>query len=142
VPVDPYSIARSLGIDVLAAPLTDDVSGMLVKQAGRDPQIYVSSDDADVRQRFTCAHEIGHYLLRSSGDADDDFGYVDLRGPTASRSSEPHEIFANQFAAALLMPRANVSAWHEHTTDAAMAVRMQVSLGAMRFRLTNLGYAD
>src|SRR3954468_23803397 len=66
VPVDPFRIARRLGIQVFAASLEDDVSGMLVKKPGHDAEIYVNGDDSENRQRFSCAHELGHYILRAS----------------------------------------------------------------------------
>lgn len=47
------------------------------------------------RQRFTVAHEIGHFIL---GHTDIQYSYCDLN------SSKPEEIEANQFAAELLMP--------------------------------------
>jgi len=50
------------------------------------------------RQRFTVAHEIGHYMM---GHTNANYSY-DLN------STDPKEIEANQFAAELLMPLAMV----------------------------------
>lgn len=138
LPVDSYYIARRLGLKVYFAALQEDVSGMLAKRPGQDPEVYVNAKDSTNRQRFSCAHEIGHYLKRVTGRKDDAWGYIDRRGPSASRGTNADEIYANQFAAELLMPEERVRDLHQTLSPAAMAVRFEVSLGAMKFRLENL----
>jgi Zn-dependent peptidase ImmA (M78 family) len=137
-PVDPFYIARGLGIEVYVAVLDQGVSGMLVKRPALDPVIYLNRLDSENRQRFTWAHEIGHYVKRAADDTES-FEYVDARGPTASQGSDPDEIYANQFAAALLMPREAVERLvAQGAMVSGMAYRLGVSLEAMNFRLTNL----
>ena len=63
----------------------------------------------------------------------------DRRGPSAARGNNPDEIYANQFAAALLMPEEKVRELRGQIGPAAMAVEFGVSLEAMMFRLENLG---
>lgn len=139
IPVDPFHIARRLGLRVFAAKLDSDVSGMLIKEPGRDPVIYVNGNDTENRQRFSCAHELGHYILRASSNSDDAFGYIDRRGEEAPRGTNPAEIYANQFAAELLMPQENVRRLAPSMSDASLAVKFNVSVGAMKYRLENLG---
>lgn len=139
LPVDPFAIAARLGLFVSRQPLEPDVSGMLAKRPNRDPEVFINSLDSSNRQRFSCAHEIGHYSQRTTGCDDDEWGYIDRRGPAASRGTDPDEIFANQFAAALLMPEEKVRELRKELDPAALAVRFGVSLDAMRFRLGNLG---
>jgi Zn-dependent peptidase ImmA (M78 family) len=141
LPVDPFEIAARLGLIVSRQPLEPDISAMLAKAPSRDAEIFINSHDSLNRQRFSCAHEIGHYSKRTTGRDDDDWGYIDRRGPGASRGNEPDEIFANQFAAALLMPEHRVRSLSRDLGGAALAVRFGVSLEAMRFRLDNLGFA-
>lgn len=141
IPVDPFAIAARLGLLVSRRPLEPDISGMLAKTPNRDPEVFINSLDSANRQRFSCAHEIGHYSKRTSGRDDDEWGYIDRRGPIASRGIEPDEIFANQFAAALLMPEPCVRDLSRDLDATALAVRFGVSLDAMRFRLDNLGIA-
>src|SRR5579872_2579934 len=106
-PVDPVQIARTLGIDVRQAVLSPDVSGALVKKLGEDPVILMNANDAPNRQRFTCAHELGHFVER--GNDPDAYEYVDLRDTIWSAAgTDPAEVFANNFAANLLMPAAEV----------------------------------
>ena len=138
-PVDPIYIAQGLGIQVFTAILDEGVSGTLVKRPGLDAQIYLNRLDSDTRRRFTCAHELGHYVKRASTD-DDAWEYVDHRGPSASRGTDPDEIYANQFAASLLMPREALTRLIAHGLGAPeMAFQLGVSLEAMNFRLKNLG---
>ena len=139
IPVDPFYIAQRFGITVASHPLEPDMSGMLVKRPTEDPVIYINATDSQVRRRFTCAHELGHYVARTTGRSDDSFGYIDRRGPSAAHGTDPSEVYANQFAAELLMPHENVRRLAPELTDAALAVRFSVSLGAMRYRLVNLG---
>jgi Zn-dependent peptidase ImmA (M78 family) len=139
IPVDPFHIAERLGIEVLGAGLERDVSGMLVKEPAQDPIIYVNATDSENRQRFSCAHELGHFILRASSRSDDSYGYIDRRGPLASQGTNSAEIYANQFAAELLMPQENIRALARSLPDAALAVEFNVSIGAMKYRLENLG---
>lgn len=136
IPVDPIRIAYSLGMQVFESPLEEDVSGLLVKHEGKDPAVYLNEADSVTRQRFTCAHEIGHFMRRPSGA----FQYVDKRDAFASAGIHPEEMYANGFAAALLMPADHVRAMGERgLRDFEMALRFKVSPEAMRHRLANLG---
>lgn len=138
MPVDPVYIAQGLGLQVFTALLDEGVSGMLVKRPGVDPAIYLNRLDSENRRRFTCAHELGHYVKRATTD-DDTWEYVDQRGLGASSGKDVDEVYANGFAANLLMPReAVVRLVEERLTAAGMAYRFGVSVEAMNFRLENL----
>ena len=139
LPVDPFVIAQKLGIKAYAAGLDEGISGMLVKRAGEDPEIYVHASDSPNRRRFTCAHELGHYYKRSAtGDAE--WEYVEHRDLLTSQGSNPEEIYANRFAASLLMPREEVERLRkEGYGAAALAYEFGVSEDAMHYRLDNLG---
>ncbi len=136
IPVDPIQIARRLGIKVFESYLDEDVSGLLVKEVGRDPSIVLNAADSANRKRFTCAHEVGHFLRHG----EDEYQYVDKRDAFASAGIGPEEMFANSFAAALLMPAAHVERLNDQGyKDYEMAVTFQVSREAMGHRLRNLG---
>lgn len=138
-PVDPVAIARKLGIEVFNADLPEDVSGMLRKDVNEAPQVFLDIDDPEVRRRFTCAHEIGHYVRHAAAD-DGQLAFVDYRGPRAARGNDPEEIFANEFAAALLMPTDRVKQLFEHGFAALdMSQYFRVSLETAKWRLVNLG---
>jgi Zn-dependent peptidase ImmA (M78 family) len=141
-PVNPAKIAESLGLKVYTVGLDQDVSGMLVKRAGRDPEIYLNASDSKNRQRFTCAHELGHYVKRTlSGDVSpsEDWESIDLRNQLSASGTDPEEVWANKFGAALLMPRALVEKLHRELAVPALAYEFGVSSDAMSLRLQNLG---
>ncbi len=63
LPVPLIQICRKLGIATEYWNFPDrTISGMIAIRQGR-PFIYVRPSDAEVRQHFTIAHEIGHYVL-------------------------------------------------------------------------------
>jgi Zn-dependent peptidase ImmA (M78 family) len=80
IPVDPAQIANAMGIEVANAYLDPDIAGAIEKRPGQPASIYLSAGDPPNRKRFTCAHEIGHFVKHGEGD----FEYVDYRDGTAS----------------------------------------------------------
>lgn len=104
-PVDPIAIAESLGIVVEPKPDTaGGVSGMLVRHQDTFGIMYATHIDNDGFQRFSIAHEIGHYVLE--GHVDHIFPSGDgLHSSKAGFvSGDPFELEADHFAAGLLMP--------------------------------------
>lgn len=138
IPVDPVAIARRAGLRVVDAELDDQTMGALVKLPWQDPTIMLNERDGPNRRRFTCAHEIGHYVRRSEGAAE--YTTVDLRSGLSSQGVDEEEIYANKFAACLLMPEGEVRRMHaEGMVDWEMAIRFAVSREAIQFRLRDLG---
>jgi Zn-dependent peptidase ImmA (M78 family) len=138
LPVDPSVIARRLGINVEVGSLPEGVSGFIRKAPERDAEIYVDADDSLQRQRFTIAHEIGHFIERTivQDVPDEDFGFVERRGGKQT----VHEFFANEYAANLLMPSDRLRAAHALDSDAIrLSARFGVSTTAMKLRLDKLG---
>lgn len=138
LPIDPVRMADALGIDVYRARMQAGVSGTLEKDRGSDPVIYLNRDDSQNRQRFTCAHELGHYVRRTtSGDMD--YAFIDARDQLAATGTDEEEVYANQFAAALLMPEEMVRQEHRRGLGRVrLALRFGVSEEAMGYRLQNL----
>ncbi|MEO5663745.1 MAG: ImmA/IrrE family metallo-endopeptidase [Nocardioides sp.] len=97
---DPYVIARELGLDVIETVTPVGMAGMIVKKRGEAAQIFIDSSDVPGRRRFTCAHELGHFVERENIARDDDFSFRDERGGRY----DLHEFFADEFAGELLMP--------------------------------------
>jgi Zn-dependent peptidase ImmA (M78 family) len=139
VPVDPIAIARKLDISVYTADLANDISGMLFMKAGRDPEIFLSRTDNYKRQRFTCAHELGHWAKHIAEGVESD-QVVDYRGSLASAGTDPVERYANQFAAALLMPAEDVRRLKGRGYGpVALADALRVSPEAATYRIESLG---
>jgi Zn-dependent peptidase ImmA (M78 family) len=137
LPVDPFHLARGLGIAVRLEPLPADESGNIVIAPDEAPVISLNQFDGENRRRFTCAHEIGHYVSRSQGAEPQRF--IDFRDTLAGLGRDTEEIFANQFAAALLMPAEHVMRLNSKGTSVeAMARTFKTSVQAMELRLRNL----
>jgi Zn-dependent peptidase ImmA (M78 family) len=142
-------IAKALGIEVKYSPGRPDVSGALIRD-GKSAFIAVNSAQCENRQRFTIAHEIGHFLRHKETKLhfDEDFS-VNYRDTLSSEAKDGLEIDANQFAASLLMPshliRKDMTRFISEGSEPKEAIRSlsikyRVSERAMEFRLLNLGY--
>jgi len=99
-PVDPFRIAEQMGIKVFLAKMSEGVSGTLIKRSGEPAGIYLNVNESGLRQNFTCAHEIGHYIDRSRKN-DLEYSFQDLRN---GAPNTPIEFYADHFAANLTMP--------------------------------------
>ncbi len=147
-PVPVHLVAQRLGLLVESAPLGDEVSGLLVVD-GDMGVIGYNATHPSVRQRFTIAHEVGHYILHRADTTlfIDERYFSAFRDQRSSSGADPKEREANAFAASLLMPTHLVRREIEHQRfdladeDAlsSLAATFQVSVQAMAFRLSNLG---
>jgi hypothetical protein len=140
-PVRVSAIARALGLTVKASTLPPGISGEIRPDPERGAGhfvIRVSRHDADVRQRFTVAHEIGHFLLHrdqiGTGIIDDALYRSGL--------SDRREAEANRIAADILMPERLIDAWMDRSrvlgvddTLGYLRERFEVSDAAMKIRL-------
>lgn len=142
LPIDPVSVARSLGINVYSAKLENSLSGMIAKMSSDgDVNIFFNSEHAPVRQRFTVAHELGHYFAIQE-EPNPKEAYIHKRDGVSACGTSSEEIFANQFAAELLMPQEHVSRLFNLGLDRiGLAQRFHVSLDAISHRLKNLRLA-
>ena len=148
-PVDVEWLATKIfDLDVLYEHLESGVSGMLYRDE-RQSAIAVNLDHPEVRQRFTIAHELGHFLLHKGRPIIVDHlvrARVNLRDSESSLATSSEEIEANGFGAALLMP----SEWIFRDVDDRLPMAAgrlvnnlsklyRVSTQAMELRLINLG---
>lgn len=135
-PVDLMGIAREFGINVFAAALGPNLSGLI----RRDDEyggpsgylILVNKDHPSNRQRFTLAHELAHFVLhcgRQDGEIRDDQFYRFLPGPL--------EREANELAAEMLMPWTLINRLTAagFTDLADLARELMVSRQALAIRL-------
>ncbi|OZE41419.1 MULTISPECIES: ImmA/IrrE family metallo-endopeptidase [unclassified Rhodococcus (in: high G+C Gram-positive bacteria)] len=135
-PVDPFVIAERMGIRAGRMELDDDTSGLIVARLETQSQIWVEIRDTRPRQRFTCAHELGHYVERTQtkSDLSKGFSFVDKR--TSKRDA--HEFYADEFAGNLLMPEQRVLELEDRLSLIRMAGYFDVSVPAMEVRLRRL----
>lgn len=148
-PISVEVIATKMGLDVRPYDLGQNVSGVLVMDSGRGT-IGFNPHESKVRQRFTIAHEIGHFQLHKEDSAvfiDKDFKIL-FRDENSSTGDIKREQEANAFAAALLMPASLLlKEIKNHNFDLAdedslkeLAKLFNVSIPAMTYRIANLNF--
>ena len=153
IPIDVFGLAQDVGLKLVDHKLSDEISGMLIWDNGVG-SIGYNSTHAQVRQRFTIAHEIGHFVL---GHIEDRSVFIDqpnkqmstkiFRNQDSAKGEKREEIEANSFAAALLMPKVHIKdRCNNYAIDdiagndiELLAKDFQVSTQSMIFRLINLG---
>lgn len=131
-PVDPILLCNALGIKV-QYDYNLDYSGFYKEETR---EIFISPHEPQHRQRFSIAHEIGHAVMKHGTSARDSFSYN--QGNYITK-----EFQANEFAAELLMPYADVesSIQEELMIDSFdLANKFGVSMEAMHVRLRRLRY--
>lgn len=141
IPVDPIAIAKCFGINVTYDNLPGDASGALVKTKDMDyPMILVDQSEPEVRKRFTIAHEIGHYIYNTFILKLTNYEKIDYRNSKSSGGTDQEEIFANKFAAALLMPESYLKTLDLSTIwkKIEYASQLRVSTEALNYRLNSL----
>lgn len=147
-PVPVREIASAYGIAVVDVPAAEGASGALLWRDGRY-YIVVRDQDSNNRRNFTIAHELGHYVMHAHQPG---LEFVDEfnRNHVSSRGTDPNEVEANAFAAALLMPARLVkTAYDQYLREhfyadeapSVLAKQFEVSSSAMGYRLQRLGLA-
>lgn len=105
IPVE--KLAEDLSIEVSRRNLLRDIHAT-ANIEGDNPEIVLDSGLNQLRERFTIAHEIGHFLIESSTISG-------IPSPNISNLSDQEiEGFCNEFAAQLLVPDLsiqNISKW-------------------------------
>lgn len=149
MPVDATRLAERLGANVFQDDLSDEgLDGFILIFKNSEAEITINSAQSLNRRRFTCAHELGHYWQERSkrqrvGFVDNSDSVVEdmklLRDEKARAGTSPPEIYANAFAAALLMPKQIVTDLHKVYPAWRLARFFGVSEAAMNYRLANLG---
>lgn len=136
--LDPVRVARRLGARVVAGELSSHIAAGLVKEPGQDAVIVLNARDSVNRQRFNCAHQLGHFLAHRD---EEQYEHVESRrglfGPAPLE-----EGCADAFAAALLMPAREVRSLRRRgATDIELGLRFGVPREAAVYRLRQLGYS-
>ena len=151
LPIDVKLVAEKLGISILFRSKLyksgyGNISGLLLRREGLTICI-INKDHTPTRRRYSIAHEIGHFVLHPPEEA-----YIDVaaRSDKSSDGTDPQEMEANAFAAALLMPEEqirkrvptgglDVSFDDDAENIGQLAKEFNVSPMAMTYRLLNLG---
>lgn len=150
LPINIDKIIKNEGIKLI--PYDEDgVSGILIIEPN-NTIIGFSSKESKNRQRFTKAHELGHFMLHRGGSLFIDKDFKTMYRPSSNvPSTEMNEWEANEFAACILMPEHLVreemrkilidytdedsnNSWIEQ-----LAKKFEVSISAMSIRISRLG---
>lgn len=136
-PLDVQKLLSVLGVELVSVPMKDEISGVLSRLESREGWIVkVNALHHPNRQRFTIAHEIGHYCRhRWQQNEFQDKNFF------RNGDSNAMEAEANRFASELLMPE---QAFKEKVrlfagSIEAIAHYFKVSTLAVRVRAKNLG---
>lgn len=140
-PVDVFGLAAALGLGPHPASLPDNISGLIRRNNDGTMSCVYNMRHARTRQRFTVAHEIGHFIFhrdRLNGGVSDTLAFraddVELPNPLIGREQEWQ---ANNFAANLLVPdrwlRAARAAGINDVTE--LARNFEVSPAVMKIKL-------
>lgn len=142
-PIDVEAICRQEGIRIFTMDMHEiesiakkDIAGAIQKHPDYGFTILVNESDIGVRQRFTIAHELGHYFLHMDKDSKENKIITSFR-----MDSSPIERQANTFAANLLMPEDLVRQEHARMVipvSDTLAEIFRVSKQTMRIRLEEL----
>lgn len=152
LPIPVNKLIKSSGIKLSPYDLGEGVSGVLMIDKGVS-KIGYNATESYVRQRFTLAHELGHFELHCKNkDKElfvDNTKYLFRKQPKGSIEAQ-REKEANEFAAALLMPKTlvkkefNLLLENGYFSDdeiiSSLAKKFKVSQIAMTYRLKNLDY--
>jgi Zn-dependent peptidase ImmA (M78 family) len=138
IPVDVIAIAKNLGVNVYSDNLPVGVSGKIVRRpeygSTSGYSIIVNANEPIVRQRFTVAHEIAHFVLHRGYIGD---GITENALHRSDGFSNWQEVEANQLAADILMPmeKINSAIIGGNTNLSSLASEFKVSEIAMAIRL-------
>ena len=144
IPVDLEALCSDLGICIVYKYLGEDISGSIERSVAPDCDytITVNSEDSLTRQRFTIAHELGHFLFHRNKIGDgifDDRLYRHNADRPNREVDQQDETQANSFAANLLMPVLYIRERSEAgVAPSRLADELIVSLAALRIRLKTL----
>ena len=136
IPADIIKIAKVNDIDVYEGDLDKKVSGAIKYDKKTDKfAILLNKNDIRTRQRFTLAHELGHFFLHKEILKDDEI-HID----TMFRMPDEKEKEVDYFAGALLMNKTLLEKMYQNNkTIAELAELFDVSVSSMTVRLDILG---
>jgi Zn-dependent peptidase ImmA (M78 family) len=140
LPVSPFELAARDGISVQGADL-EGASGVLLCSGGAFGILFSRRIGNEAFQRFSVAHELGHYHLPGHPEALFVDGDVH-RSHAGFESAASYEIEADHFAAGLLMPRQLFTAALSRGGDGLDAIQAAAAACATSLTATAIRYAQ
>jgi Zn-dependent peptidase ImmA (M78 family) len=129
-------IVKDHNIDIVMEDMNSAQSGSLSYNNGKWV-MRINQKHHPKRRRFTMAHEFAHYYLHREATP-----YFEDTTFFRNDNTSSIEFAANDFASKLLMPEEDVKKCISEGTSnlSDLANKFEVSIDAMRNRITNLGY--
>ncbi len=137
LPLDIEGVGNKLSIKISRTSLEDDVSGVLQENKSDNSwELLINKNHHPNRQRYTIAHEVGHYCLHRHLKTEFK-DKIFFRGGDTTRQ----ELQANSFASEVLMPEHEFRRLVREGTKSIeqLANIFKVSTLALRIRAKNLG---
>jgi len=141
VPVDIVGIAKAYGISVYEGELNNEISGAIRYDSKNNKfEILINKNNAKSRQRFTIAHELGHYFLHRDMLKNSDVHIDTLYRIVAQidKQTKEQEKEVDYFAGALLMNKLTIEELIDNYNIEELAEIFNVSTSAMTVRLNIL----
>lgn len=138
-PLDIEALIKKYQIKILKEDMDYDISGYIEKR-GKNWMIGINKYHSKKRQRFTMAHELGHYVLHRNNIGIKHEDMVLFR----NNEVNPMEVEANNFASELLIPREE---FKKHIADGVTKIsdlseKFDVSISAIRYKAYKMGYLN
>lgn len=150
-PIDVYQISKFYNMDIVYdSTLSDDCSGKILIESDNKATASINEHDHPLRQRFTIAHELGHfYSYRKQGKTGEIVEYRNqnisnkvIDNNEASFSNQTYQLeeaYANIFAANLLVPRFLLEEILKLNRNLNNIANMfEVSQEMLKYRINNL----
>ena len=140
-PVPIFKILEELKLGPEYRALPQNISGAIERSSNVGFKVVINQSQSRTRQRFTAAHELGHYVYHRDllGQGTGDTLAYRAEGTAFPNPNirVANERQANTFAANVLMPSHLIDALKDAgvTSPAAMADALGVSEEAMKIRL-------
>lgn len=137
-PVNLDLVSEKLGFKIIPFEFPDSMSALLIIE-GNDRVIGVNKSHPQVRQRFSVAHELGHFVSGHEDFNHEEVAHIDREKKYLNRFHRMEEE-ADEFAAELLMPESILkNDYHSYSNDIAeLSKKYNVSQQAMTIQLINL----
>lgn len=141
-PVQPLEIAKKYNILCEAMPSKQEgVSGMLISNNGNYGILYSTYFENTGFERFSIAHELGHFFLPGHPEAIFSKGIIHF-SEAGYRSEDKIELEADQFASGLLMPNYLFDPALDHTGTGLDAIKSLKELCGTSLTATAIRYAQ
>lgn len=143
LPVDVLSIASKREILIEPKPASaKGVSGMLIRVGNGFAIAYATHVKSEGFQRFSIAHELGHYFLEGHPEQVFRGGQLVHESHAGFASGDQVELEADHFAAGLLMPRHLFQAEASRYTDGFAAIEKLADICGTSLTASAIRYSE